>query len=366
MLKKTKNKIQRTSEMNYFVSFFVCILVKGIYQTISKTGTPSRPFTLFYLGITPIGLKNFSTGVYKEGEEVKSNTKQADKITCLKCGKAKATHNYYVNSNPLFATDKLHVCKGCIIDFIGKKDSAGFTDRIKLVLALMNKPFIEEIFESSERDWGKYIPQLSSLPNYKGKSFSDSSFSPSSTISVTNIETLGHITDEELKELELMWGRGFEVDDYLFLENQYETLLNSYECESYAQEMLFQEIAHQRLAIKKNREASKPTDKEMKTLQDLLGSSNIKPVQETGANAAEQATFGTLIKKYENERPVPEPDPAWADVDGIKKYISIWFLGHLCRMLGINNDYSKMYDNEIAKFKVEAPEYEQEDDEGAV
>lgn len=126
--------------------------------------------------------------------------------------------------------------------------------------------------------------------------------------------------------------------------------------------MLFQEIAHEKLSIRKAREANKPTEKLLKTLQELLGSSNIKPVQETGANATEQATFGTLIKKYENERPVPEPDPMWADVDGIKKYVQIWFLGHLCRMLGINNEYAQMYEDEISKYKVDAPEYVEDDE----
>ena len=85
-------------------------------------------------------------------------------------------------------------------------------------------------------------------------------------------------------------------------------------------------------------------------------------MQETGANATEQASFGTLLKRYENERPVPQPDPQWEDVDNIKIYSNL-VLGHLCRMLGINNDYSKLYDEEISKYKVETPEYEIDDEE---
>ena len=73
-------------------------------------------------------------------------------------------------------------------------------------------------------------------------------------------------------------------------------------------------------------------------------------------------TFGTLIKKWENEEPIPEPDPEWADVDGIGKYIRIWFLGHLCKMLGIENEFSKEYEAEMAKFRVELPEDVFEDD----
>lgn len=268
----------------------------------------------------------------------------------------------------MFSTSKLHICKKCIADHIGLKDSIAYVERVKSVLAIMDKPFIQDLWLKSDEDWSKYIPQISSLPHFKGKTFADSMFQDSSgfkeeaNMPENFTEEQISLNESELKELTSMWGKGYDIDDYLYLENQYETLLNSYECDSYAQEMLFQEIAHQRLSIKKAREGNKPTDKEMKTLQDLLGSSNIKPVQETGANATEQATFGTLIKKYENERPIPEPDPMWADVDGIKKYIQIWFLGHLCRMLGINNEYAQMYEDEISKYKVDAPEYIEDDE----
>jgi len=120
--------------------------------------------------------------------------------------------------------------------------------------------------------------------------------------------------------------------------------------------VLFQEIANQRLDIKKKRQQGTGVDRELKTLQDLLGSANIKPVQETGANSTEQATFGTLIKKWENEKPVPEPLEEWEENDWIKKYVLVWFLGHLCKMMGIKNKLSEMYEEEIGKYTVEIEE----------
>lgn len=50
-------------------------------------------------------------------------------------------------------------------------------------------------------------------------------------------------------------------------------------------------------------------------------------------------------------------------MDGIVRYITVWFLGHLCKMLGIKNTYCKLYEDEIAKMRIERPEYEDEDDE---
>ena len=100
----------------------------------------------------------------------------------------------------------------------------------------------------------------------------------------------------------------------------------------------------------------------MKTFQDLLGSANLKPAQNNDNTLSDTNTFGTLIKKWEDEKPIPEPDAEWRDVDGIIRYISIYFLGHLCKMMHIKNSYSKMYEEEMAKYKVEKPEYEDDDE----
>ncbi|QWU18461.1 hypothetical protein KP014_21195 [Paenibacillus sophorae] len=291
-------------------------------------------------------------------------------MKCLNCGKYKAVISFYMNTNHLFSSDKFEVCKDCLKNSIGAKDSDGYLDRVMQVLATMDKPFLQNIWESSNEDWSKYIIQISSLSQHKGKKFSDSIIRQSNSISYEYLDQINEefeLTQEEISQLQLKWGKkGFDVEDYIFLENEYHTWINSYECDSYAMEMLFQEISHKRLEIKKLRESGKSTDKEMKTLQDLLGSSNIKPVQETGANATEQATFGTLIKKYENERPIPEPDPVWKDVDGIKKYIQVWFFGHLCKMLGINNDYSQMYEDELKKYTVDTPDFTSENEDGSL
>lgn len=157
------------------------------------------------------------------------------------------------------------------------------------------------------------------------------------------------------QEMISFWGTD-NKSELFFLENEWHNLITRFECDSYSTEMLFQEIAHQRLDIKKKRKENQSVDKELKTLQDLLGSANIKPVQETGANASEQVSFGVLMKKWENEKPIPKPEKEWEDVDSIRRYISIWFLGHLCKMLNLNNDYSKMYEKEMEKYRVELSE----------
>lgn len=165
---------------------------------------------------------------------------------------------------------------------------------------------------------------------------------------------------EVTAEVLARWGSGYTKQDYYILQNAFDRLISSYACETSVQEMLFEEIAMTRLQATKARQEGRTKDYNslMRTLRELMGDANIKPVQETGANSADQATFGTLIKKWENERPIPEPLEEFKDVDGIKKYINIWFLGHLCKMLNIENSYSQMYEEELSKYTVENPPVE--------
>jgi len=289
-------------------------------------------------------------------------------IKCLCCKEVKGNNNsnFYMNTNPLYSSERYEVCKSCLSSFIGEKDSDGYVDRVTLVLANMNKPFLEDLWISSGENWAKYIPQISSF--HKKKTFADSTYTKKVETDISaqviansdNRVTVAEITltPEDRLQYEMFWGKGFDAEDYLYLEDQYETLLSRYTVDSYSQEVLFQEIAHKLLEIRKLRESNKSTDKETKTLQDLLGSSNIKPVQETGASENDQAVYGLWIKRLENERPVPEPDPLWRDVDGILKYIKTWFLGHISHMMGNKNENSELYEKEIAKYTVKPPEYQ--------
>lgn len=178
------------------------------------------------------------------------------------------------------------------------------------------------------------------------------------------IETLEDVKDSKKAKLKTVkfFGTGFEDDDYVFLEDEYLDWTTRHECNTKAQEEVFKQICYAQLDILKAKRAGLPTKDLTKTLQDLLATANLQPKQTKDNTLAEQNTFGTLIRKWENEKPIPEPDEEWKDVDGIVRYITVYFLGHLCKMMGIKNSYSRMYEAEMAKYKVEKPEYEDDDE----
>ena len=287
--------------------------------------------------------------------------KVSNKKTCANpsCNKEKALASYYVTSDLFFFPDgKLNVCKECCAQLWEQDGFAGFQS----VMRLINKPILKDLFEG---DYKKYIRIINSLPKYKEMTFIDSdiddriSLEEADQLVVEN--NLKELTMKELKLLTLQFGEGLTEKDYIYVRDEYDTYIGRYEVESKALEDLIIEIVLTKLEIRNKRAKKEPVGALQKTLQDLLGSSNLKPVQETGANSVEQETFGTLIKKWETEKPIPEPSPEWKDVDGIKKYIETYFTGHLARLLGkIKEDpeLEERYTEAIEEHTVRPPDRE--------
>lgn len=300
---------------------------------------------------------------------------------CSMCGETKNIIRFYNSYSVLFQKAEGHkmcVCKDCILDLYASYLELYNDDKkaVYKVCELLDIYFCNSLFEAAkiQSNTSKnknsviisiYMQKVNSMSQYKNKTSKDSEILGGDKDTNININTTEHHTEDVnvtsdfviTTDMTNFWGKGYLNDEYEYLEYEYYRLINSYECDNYATELLFQEIAQTRLTIKKKREKRENVDKESKTLQDFLSSADIKPSDKNKSNATEQESFGTLVKKYENERPTPEPSPEWKDVDGIKKYITVWFLGHLCKMLGIKNEDSLMYDEETRKYTVDVPDF---------
>lgn len=178
------------------------------------------------------------------------------------------------------------------------------------------------------------------------------------TISSAQIE----LTDEIIA----FWGPGYTPDMYRELEQRlryYRSQMGEDTQTDLGTEMLLRQIASLELDINKARASGASTEKMVTSLNAML--SNLKKPQKGAAvdTVNPNTPFGVWIKRWENEKPVPEPDEELQDADHLIKYITVWFFGHLCKMLGIKNSYCKMYEDEIARLRVERPEYDEEDDD---
>lgn len=171
------------------------------------------------------------------------------------------------------------------------------------------------------------------------------------------------------EEVKMFWGPGYTKEQYHELEERRKYWMSKYPegtILDIGEEALLRQICSLEIDINRDRASGKSVGNNMSTLNTLIGSMNLKPAQrkESESDAEfDNIPFGVWIKRWENTRPVPEPEPEMRDVDGIVRYIDTWFRGHLAKMCGIKNGYSKLYEDEIAKMRVERPEYDEEDDE---
>jgi len=159
------------------------------------------------------------------------------------------------------------------------------------------------------------------------------------------------------REIIRAFGNGFTNDEYEYLDMQFNDWCQRYDISMKADEELIRAICVAQLSIRQTREI-KELEKAMRTFQDLIKTADLKPNRSATA-AASDDTFGTLIRKLENERPVCEPDPEWADVDGVKKMLETFFLGHMCNLLDIHNDFEAQYLEEMEKYTVKPPKVEE-------
>ncbi len=299
------------------------------------------------------------------------------KYVCTCCGKSwNGREKYFGKSkSPLFRGNDgfVPICKMCVdryfitlVDFFSGNEEKAI-DRFCQIFDW----YYDEIAVEATKKTPLNRTRISAYPSKLNLAQSQTGVTYLDTIKDRNTETLNSLEElSEAKELKgvkvtqktmKFWGAGFSESDYQYLNDKYDEWTTRHECNTKAQESLFQKIALLELKIMKATQTGEKLEGLISAYNTLLGSANVKPVQNNDGSLAEDNTFGTLIQRWENEQPIPEPDPEWKDVDGIRKYISVWFLGHLCKMMGVNNTYSKMYEEEIRRLSVEPPSYSEDE-----
>jgi hypothetical protein len=288
---------------------------------------------------------------------------------CCKCGKvyeeqAKyfpiSCSKYYVGNG-----NYLPICNDCInwqyLEYARIYDE--FTSYRYVCMAFdiyYNKEVVEQVLKSSkpQNRVTQYINKVS-VGEHSNKSYLDTI--EEEKVEESKITSINDVLNEKVTTTQddvKKWGFGFEETDYIFLNEKYNSWINRHECKTMAQEEIFKKLSLMDLQILKNMQSGEKYADLLKQYNDYLTSANIKPNQQNDAILADSNTFGTFIKKVENERPISQPSNEWQDIDGIKKYIEVFFLGHLCEMIGIKNEYSQQYLNEMEKYTVNPPTYD--------
>lgn len=314
-----------------------------------------------------------------------AKTSQA-KYKCFYCGKEYVESNYYKSNGSFFdGVGRIPYCKHCIEKFYqyyyDKYMNEGCLnaeqEAVKRVCMAFDmyynaKVFIDAINNAKKRNinispMAAYIRMIQLNPHNK-KSYDDTIEETRNKEQEFVVGTSGGINVENNGSSEIdektinFFGVGFKDEDYIFLKREYDDWTARHECKTKAQEEVFKDICFNRLQNLKALRANEDTKDITMAFQRLLDSGKLQPKQNAGDTTADNQTFGTLIDKWENTRPLPEIDEELRDVDKIGLYLDVFFKGHLSKMMGLKNGLSNLYSKFMKKYTVEKPEYDVDED----
>lgn len=300
------------------------------------------------------------------------------KYDCLCCGNEYSESNYY-NSNSKFYsnTGKIPYCKQCIerfyLYFFDKYTEDGCLNpekkAVKRICMAFDIYFREDVFNSSMKKVkdgtmnvsliGQYMRIIQLLQYNRNKETYENTITQEEkdglvAAPISDISESRNVDEETIR----FFGAGFNDADYEFLKREYDDWIARHECKTKAQEEVFKRLCFKQLEILKATQRGEDTKDLDATFQKLLETAKLQPKQNAGDTTADNQTFGTLIDKWENTRPLPEIDEELKDVDKIGLYIDVFFKGHLAKMMGLKNGMSNLYTDFMKKFTVEKPEYD--------
>lgn len=290
-------------------------------------------------------------------------------IYCPMCGKhKKAKTNFY--TSPYTKDGYNHyACKECCIEMATDINKAGTMidneEKAKYVLSRLDLPYIDTLYKGMLEKIDKngvidgrgidlafvgYVTMVRALPQYSKLTWKDSvsASSLSDGLDILNTQT----PRDETKKI---FGEGLNNADYMFLQNKFDDWKARTKIDTVSQETYIANICSLQLDIYKARREGRDVSKMLDTLNKQMEAANLQPKQNVGNSSIDGLTFGQLIEKWELEKPIPEPSEEFKDVDGIGKYIRVWFKGCLSKALGLTNGYSKEYEEELRKYTVEKP-----------
>ena len=290
---------------------------------------------------------------------------------CHKCNEFHTLTSFY--SDKRYASGLYPDCKQSLLEEATDYDKSTKTykdnkEKTIKVFKKLDIPFIDSLYKSAlvstQIEEGEKIRQtayqhlltmVKSLPQYKTLRFENSEFDDDDEV----VELQNKRTAR--KEIKRLFGSGFTEADYVYLQNQYDDWRARTQVDSKSQETYVMQICLQLLDIDKDRKSGKDVTNKLKALDTLMNAANLQPKQNVSNAATDSLTFGQLIEKWENEKPIPEPSEEFKDVDGIGKYLRVWFTGWLSKALGLKaNVYTEEFDEEIAKYTVNKPQYTEE------
>lgn len=286
--------------------------------------------------------------------------KKETTYTCLSCGYDLFETEYAKSASVLNKQrGRLPYCKGCCGDFYDRllvelQDEMKALYKFCMQLDIyFDKDLANTLLANPTKmntNLGlRYINKMG-LVQYRNKTFADTkAFVNVFPISEEELEEIMYINAERNKEeikkkqkdmvteeMITRWGIGYEPDEYLFLEERFQVMLNSYDNSNPASIWDYQEMCINYLELRKNR--GNPTaQKNYQEMIDKLQKGCKMKISQLDNTEDETASFGRFIDRIEMYEPCEKKLSFFDDIDGIRKYIKKWFVLPFARELEIVN-----------------------------
>lgn len=297
------------------------------------------------------------------------------KIICSKCGKEKSEREFLFSSSELYKNNnKIPICKECLnIRF--KTIYNAYNGDLKLALQhfCLNFDiyFDEEVFNDMSNIKLhnfviEYLKKINRNKVNKNRSSLDNLIYIYSTekcvdertefIDNTTLKNTFEITNNMLKR----WGKNkFTNEELEILEYKYEELISEYPSEKYQEREIIKDICQ--IEIQMDRAYKNGDHNAYAKFQNIksekMAELNVIPSKQKQYDEDKSMTLGQMIKRFEEEEPIPDITDEFNDVDRIQFNINRYFTKPMRKALGIDKskytveDELDTYENFIEKKK---------------
>jgi hypothetical protein len=284
-----------------------------------------------------------------------------EKCYCRKCMTFKKPEDFFdATDTYLDSNGKMSICTACINEIYKKvfTNEQSMEQTILRICRMLNVRFdfaaidavkkhlatFEENGRSTESFFGIYKNKLLSVQPGK-LSDKDWDNQDLSFIEPTKEEKLrlpaGTIENQEY--FESQWGKGFQKDDYEFLEQEFNEWRKTTKCDTQGEKVLVKEICYKQNEIRKARVEGKAVDAMVKSLQDIMKNSALTPALQSAAMSGKSAdTFGNWVKEIEQLEPAEffQDKEKFKDFDGIAEYIERYITRPIGNFITGSRDFS--------------------------
>lgn len=274
-------------------------------------------------------------------------------LKCLRCKKYKLNDmNAYMARSNIDFNGHMHICKKCIKEiynlyFNQTNDirNAILKTCRKIDVAFYNGIVDMTLSQSQNTEthlFQIYMQKLNSLGSkmgYAGNCFDEGEYI------LTKDEMEDMDEDEYVAEARIIWGDSKSSTDYRYLDNRLQAYFGMMDEDIITESdmVLLRNICQEELTIRRKRENSESINTNLKNLQDLMQSANIRPTDIKSANASANAdTFGKWIEEIEKNEPAEyfEDKKLFEDFDGIGAYLQKYILRPLKNLLTGTKDFN--------------------------